>query len=209
MQLSSDRTGFPVAQIEQIGLAFNLLPVTKVQFEQFLSEPRGNSDLWYEKVLEVSPRTSWRRITESERPGLFMTGILPHEVSWFGQWLGEDFALPDITQWRQIDHWACHTRYNGNLWKNAGMSLAARYMLEEMEQQLQPQTWSEIMMLHGERRDAIGNWVQWQDEDHRDVNYGVLGRVPRSVGNPQKHPPFLPPSPQYRDVRYGFRLMQL
>lgn len=207
MRLSCDRTGFPIAHVEKIGLSFSLLPVTKLQFEQFLSEPSDFGDDWYEEVLAVSPRSSWRNASAAERTGLFMTGVVPLEIAPFAHWTGAHVSLPTILQWRDIDHWVGHAPYEAAVWRAAGLCKPACRILELLEEQLQPKTWGELMLLHSERREAIGNWVWWTQETPRTIAHGVLGRVPRSVGDPQKQPPFLPPSPQYRDVRFGCRLI--
>lgn len=103
MQISIDRTGFPF--IGGGGLLVHLLPVTKVQFERFLAESPPHSpygDTWYETVLQINPRVSYRHFTAENREGIFITGILPEEALGFARWLGEGFRLPSLHEWRMV-----------------------------------------------------------------------------------------------------------
>src|SRR5712692_8216258 len=105
MRLCCDRTGFPLLEWAETGLAMSLLPVTKVQFECFLAEPNEFGDKWYEEVLAVSPRVPWRQFDTGNRERLFLTGIQPNEALAFARWLGEDFDLPTEAEWRDMAHW--------------------------------------------------------------------------------------------------------
>jgi hypothetical protein len=102
MQFSYDRTGFPMVRLPALALDVHLLPVTKVQFEQYLAEPDGVGDGWYEAVLAAGPRASCFRFADEERERLFLTGILAHEARAFARWLGPDYDLPTVDQWRAI-----------------------------------------------------------------------------------------------------------
>jgi len=102
MQYWCDQVGFPLICLPQLQLDVQLLPVTKVQFERFLAQLNDFGDNWYESVLAINPRTSWRRFTEHDRERLFITGILPNEARTYAQWLGEGFDLPTVQEWRVI-----------------------------------------------------------------------------------------------------------
>src|SRR5437773_9846541 len=81
MQWSCDRTGFPVLELPDLGIAAHLFPVAKVQFERFLAEPvmelakspepARYGDVWYEQLLEVSPRVSIEEQPFCDFEGLF------------------------------------------------------------------------------------------------------------------------------------------
>ncbi|MFC1596927.1 hypothetical protein ACFL5Q_03170 [Planctomycetota bacterium] len=88
--------------MSRLDLEVQLLPVTKVQFERFLAEPNRFDDPWYEDVLAVGPRTSYRRFGDSDREGVFLTGILPQEALAFAEWMGSGFDLPTVREWRDI-----------------------------------------------------------------------------------------------------------
>src|SRR5262245_9465259 len=105
MRWSCDRTGFPVLELPALNLGVHLLPVAKAQFERFLAEPQRElyGDLWYEKLLDVSPRIAPREARAGDVESLLLAGILPAEISRFVEWLGEGFALPTTESWRALD----------------------------------------------------------------------------------------------------------
>lgn len=100
MQLTVDRTGFPLVELSGVGL-IHLWPVAKVQFEGFLCEPSGSGDYWYEAICKYNPRISYRRFGKTDYEGLFMTALNPSEVLEFARWLGE-FDIPTIAEWRSL-----------------------------------------------------------------------------------------------------------
>lgn len=102
MWFSSDRTGFPLIEVVELGLQVHLLPVTKWQFERFLAEPNDFGDRWYEEALSVNPRQSYRRFSLERREGLLLSGVLPEEALTFARWLGEGFDLPTVAEWRAV-----------------------------------------------------------------------------------------------------------
>ena len=102
MLFSCDRTGFPLIAVPEVAAHVQLLPVTKAQFECFIVEPNPFGDAWYEEVLQLNPRVTYRRYGADERARLFLTGILPEEALLFARWVGEGFDLPTVDEWRAI-----------------------------------------------------------------------------------------------------------
>lgn len=102
MPFSSDKTGFPLVPVLSAGVEVQLLPVCKVQFERYLAETRAHGDAWYDSLLALNPRTSYRRFTTEERERIFLTGLLPEEVEGFAQWLGDGYRVPTISEWRLV-----------------------------------------------------------------------------------------------------------
>ena len=102
MRFSCDRTGFPLITVPEAMVAMHLLPVTKVQFERFLAEPNTYGDAWYEEVLTLNPRISYRQCTAENRERLFLTGIVPEEALAFARWMGDGFDLPTVAEWRAL-----------------------------------------------------------------------------------------------------------
>jgi hypothetical protein len=88
--------------LPEMRLAVHMLPVTKVQLERFLAEPNDYSDAWYDEVLRQNPRVSYRRFTDEDREGVFATCVLPEEAQRFATWMGEDFDLPTVEEWRSV-----------------------------------------------------------------------------------------------------------
>ncbi len=52
-QLTFDKAGFPMLRVRKVG-AFHLWPVTKFQFEQFMSETGRYGDKWYDSILSLN-----------------------------------------------------------------------------------------------------------------------------------------------------------
>lgn len=102
MLISSDRANFPLIAVERAGVEVQLLPVTKLQFEQFVTETGEVSQGQYQEMLALNPAASPDQFTVDEREQLFVTGILPEEALAFARWLGEGFDLPTVKEWRGI-----------------------------------------------------------------------------------------------------------
>ncbi|NIM13841.1 MAG: SUMF1/EgtB/PvdO family nonheme iron enzyme [Candidatus Aminicenantes bacterium] len=98
-KLIVDKIGFPLAEVPGVG-AFHLWPVTKYQFEQFMSETNRYGDKWYEPILSLNKRISFKYFSEGNYEKLFLTGILPGEAMDFARWLGDNFDLPTEEEWK-------------------------------------------------------------------------------------------------------------
>lgn len=104
ISLIYDKTGFPLIEIKKMNLFVHALPVTKIQFEKFISDSNTTdfTDLWYENILKSNPRGSYRKFTDKNYWNLFMTGIYPEEADKFAEYLGRDYRIPTIGEWREI-----------------------------------------------------------------------------------------------------------
>ena len=80
MRWSCDRTGYPLLQVPELGVAVSLWPIARPQFEQYLAEPGGRDDDWYAGVLGVAERVSWRDADRHDYERQFMLGLLPEEA---------------------------------------------------------------------------------------------------------------------------------
>lgn len=103
MRSFSDRLGFPMIEIPELALEVHLLPATKIQFEAFLAGPEGFGDSWYEAVLALNPRSTWRRFDAANRERHFVSGLLPEDALSFAHWMGKGFDVPTVAEWRVID----------------------------------------------------------------------------------------------------------
>jgi len=99
IKLIVDKTGFPLAVVPGIG-AFHLWPVTKFQYEQFMAETNSCGDNWYESILSLNKRISFKYFSEDNYEKLFITGILPGEVLEFARWMGDNFDIPTEEEWK-------------------------------------------------------------------------------------------------------------
>ena len=88
-----DRTGFPLIPMFETGLEAHLLPVTKIQFENFLKDTDRSDDAGYKEMLQLNPKASHQKFTSENREQLFITGVLPAEVTDFARWMGADYDL--------------------------------------------------------------------------------------------------------------------
>ena len=102
MLLSFDQTNFPLIAAEAVSMEVHLWPVTKVQFEQFVTETGEISKRQYQKMLALNPAVPVERFALDQRERLFITGVLPKEAQAFARWLGEGFDLPTVMEWRAI-----------------------------------------------------------------------------------------------------------
>ena len=74
-----------------------------VSLERFLAEPNGPGEEWYGELLAMNGRVSWRRFSPDQFEQLFVTGLHPEETSPFLKWLGTDYRVPTVLEWRAID----------------------------------------------------------------------------------------------------------
>jgi formylglycine-generating enzyme required for sulfatase activity len=102
MLLTFDQTHFPLLAVEEADVEIHLLPITKQQFEQFVTASGPLEQARYEKLLALNPAISPDSFSAEERERLFVTGILPGEALAFAQWLGEGFDLPTVKEWRAV-----------------------------------------------------------------------------------------------------------
>jgi hypothetical protein len=118
-----DPTGYPLVFVEPLDAYVQLFPITKPQFEKFLASGRQREfgDEWYEGVLALNPRASYRGPDVQARELLFMTGVTPDEALAFGRWMGRDYALLTAEEWR-----ACYEWFGGRGAPSAPPELSAR-----------------------------------------------------------------------------------
>jgi hypothetical protein len=216
MPWSCDRTGFPVLELPALKLGVHLLPVAKAQFERFLAapvrQPLGSpqaglyGDVWYEKLLEVSPRVTPHaaRITDVE--AMFMAGVLPAEINRFAGWLGDGFDLPTTETWREVDAAIRDEPLSADevaaLRSDSALHRQARAAIDAIVRLRDPATWGQLMMLEG----GLLEWVRTGPQ-----TLGGLGRpqsdFQKMILNPQRDAPVRP----VREGRYkyfGFRLVR-
>jgi formylglycine-generating enzyme required for sulfatase activity len=152
---------FPMLMLPDLELEVALLPITKAQFEMFLAEPNDYGDSWYEELLEVNPRTSWRDAGAESREGLWLTGVRPTEAEAFARWLGPGYDLPTVREWRAIYQ---HVRElsadpreladQAERWDES-----ARSIVKALCQQIAPRTRADLSLLAG----GVFEWARLDD----------------------------------------------
>jgi hypothetical protein len=210
MQWSCDRTGFPVLELAELGLAVQLLPVSKLQFERFLAEPVADGglfgDAWYESLLAVSPRVSLRDATREKYEHQFLSGVFPAEAERFARWLGSGYDLPRVDTWRRVDEllgMQLLDEAEVEAMKNDNrLSRPAKNLMGWWQSLRQPLTWGELGLF----QDGLLEWVRISPRQ-----CGGLGRprqeFQRILINPQRDDP-VKPIQQQRLRYFGFRLVR-
>jgi hypothetical protein len=158
MRSSADCTGFPLIEVPEAGVEVQLLPATKVQLEQFLAGRNAPGDTWYETLLSVHPRVSWRRFGAEDREQLLVGGILPDEALRFAAWMGRGFDLPTVEEWRAV----CRTLPREILTSAKVLTLQshstsiAHTILDRILDQLRPATLLDLSLMRG----GLVEWVR-------------------------------------------------
>ncbi|HEX6900949.1 MAG TPA: hypothetical protein VF789_14595 [Thermoanaerobaculia bacterium] len=98
-----DPAGFPMLQVEP-DLYLHWLPVTKIQFEYFLSDAydRSFDSRWYEELLGLNPRVTPAKISPENYWNAFLSGVLPAEAQRFAFWCGDEYRLPSAEEWARV-----------------------------------------------------------------------------------------------------------
>jgi formylglycine-generating enzyme required for sulfatase activity len=98
-----DRAGFPLIWVPVINAYIHWLPVTKIQFEEFISDlasPQYDERM-YNEVLKLNPRISPKNARVNNYWQLFLSGIKPEEARSYAKWCGPEYRLPTQEQWNQ------------------------------------------------------------------------------------------------------------
>lgn len=98
---TDEKTHFPLVTINDIG-SLTLWPITKIQFEMYISQENQYGDSWYEEILKCHPRVSFQQVTHNNYERLFIAGLHVKESLAFAKWFGEDFRIPTICEYEKI-----------------------------------------------------------------------------------------------------------
>lgn len=201
MLISTDKTNFPLVVVEDAGVEIHLLPVTKIQFAQFVQETGGDYPAGYREMLALNPEVPPAQVTAESREQLFVSGVLPEEALAFARWLGEGYDLPTAREWREV--FAALRREpppRHNLLTDA-VSGPARLILDQLAEQIHLRSMRDFSLMHG-------GLVEWVRHGKELVGLGV----PR----PEFHPnlwdvltnEIRPIRPGQRVRYFGFRLVR-
>lgn len=202
MRFYFDRAGFPLIEIGS-ELRMHLLPITKVQLERFLAEPNEFGDRWYESLLSVHRRVSYRCSSADGREHLFVGGILPEEALAFACWLGEGYRLPTAAEWRLLYRQMAQLPIEERTWRQLlrKCGTEAKAILKCLRALMHPSRWIELSLM----TDGLVEWVQ------ENGCYVGLGK-PRPAFHPNLWNPLeetVQPLQHGQRIRYfGFRLAQ-
>jgi|MTBAKMStandDraft_1061839.scaffolds.fasta_scaffold00824_4 hypothetical protein len=99
--VTDEKTHFPLLKIEKIGF-LTLWPITKVQYETFITQVNNYGDSWYNEILASNPRISFQHFSKRNYERLFITGLHIGEVQSFAKWFGDGYQIPTVKEWRNI-----------------------------------------------------------------------------------------------------------
>ena len=165
---SSDRTGFPLVHLTELGYDVHLLPVSKSQFEQFAStDPIFRVIYEHARALNPLPMgVPKRQSTEPFVAQKLMTGVLPEEALQFAVWLDNneptsDYALPNVDEWRAIYDCLQYERceqYIDDVLENSPGEDAQRLIQRILKNQ--PQSLLALSLM----RNGVIEWVHGESE---------------------------------------------
>ncbi len=142
------RTGAPFVDVPTPAGTFQLsmFPLLKLQLEMYLAEPIGFGDDWYDTVLAASPRGSLGRANATWE-SLLATALLPSEAGGVLRWLGPDYGLPTLEQWRAALETLERQPFSQAAVEDAGWSRLWRQVLERFLAVARPSTWVDAVGL--------------------------------------------------------------
>jgi hypothetical protein len=107
-KIGFDSVGFPMVWIPKISAFCHFLPVTKIQFEHFLSDSPSIEidEKVYAEICQENPRVNLSNLTSDNFWGAFVTGVAPWEVRKYIDWCGFGYSVPTVSEWRIIQETA-------------------------------------------------------------------------------------------------------
>lgn len=226
-----DPTGFPLLSVPGQRFFLHLLPVTKVQFEEWLTHSDTPGDLLYDQAQIIRPRIeaarrtrlgigsvdglgsgaqipgavnneriSWRHCDDRNYERLLMTGLKPEEALEFAHWMGPEYDLPTVSEWRTT----------ANCWANrspllpGSQSTLAENVWHKLFEIVQPQTLLDQSLM------ASGGVMEWVWDDKKQKILWLGSPRPKFFGNTFRPVAHDPPPPRATGKRLwfcGFRLI--
>jgi hypothetical protein len=194
-----DRSGYPLVYVEPLRCHVHLFPVSKPQFELFLAEggQPGWGDEEYAEMLKLNSRISFRAADSADYVRLFLTGVKPDEAKAFGDWLGDEYDLPDERQWKTCYDWLGRQPMAD---PPQGLAEDARVVWQSIATRCSPGTLLELSLM----TEGIREWVRTGSE-----KYGGMGRPARRFATLNRDPLALVRITDLseRQPAYGFRLL--
>jgi|CXWL01.1.fsa_nt_gi hypothetical protein len=160
MQIILDRTGFPLVYIKPIKAYIHALPLSKIQFERYISDPGyGVEDIvTYENILKENPRISPNEDIREKPWRLFTTGLLPAEMSRYKAWQGANFDFATNVDWEKSVNWLDTMKSNQVMQamnNTQGINPLAKMIFKKIFTEFSPKSGTDLCMFFG----AVMEWV--------------------------------------------------
>jgi hypothetical protein len=215
-QFILDRAGFPMVWVEPLDGYLHWLPVTKIQFEFFITDrpsPTFNEQ-WYLDILALNERVSPRAVRKNNYWQMFISGIKPEEANAYAEWCGEDFGFPTIDEWNQTYQYLNAESADASFWDDLeNIKLMPETVLKAMEkinQDLYPRGAERTLAAQMFMRYGVMEWVQ---TDLRGQEWGGIGQsnsgLQPVIRPPEQGQAEFPKDPEGMRLHYyGFRLLR-
>jgi hypothetical protein len=159
----------------------SLFPVSKYQFEHFLSDvgsKGGYTDNWYRELLKLSPRKLYKACKDKVWQ-LFITALSYKEIKPFFRYLGRGFRLPTQDEWIKLHKVSREIKHRLPITDNRLPPNTALPVSLWLKEKLFPLTEEGIleMVKKNDKIYCIGRPYQgllsntWQPEQIREVNW--------------------------------------
>jgi hypothetical protein len=212
-----DVTNFPMCWVESIQAHIHLLPVTKIQFEQFLCDrPSSQFDQeWYDGILQLNERVSPKSVSATNYWKAFITGVHPEEARAFAEWCSEaddeEYVLPTRQEWFEAyDALKRKAPFAFSDLDDERLTTRCRQLLKKLDvvaprQQGSGRTRADQMLM----RQGVMEWVETEADK---MPWGAYGQPNRkfygNLYNLDAGQPWFPNDYDQRLFSHGFRLLR-
>lgn len=211
MEIIYDRTNFPLIKIDPLNIFVHVLPVTKIQFERFLSDHYASPDSqgYTSSIIDLNPRISPRNFNADEAWKIFATALLPDEIARFTSWLGPSYRLPTRQEWITTKEWL--ENINADVFQNAilelnGMNILANILIQKIFEVYSAKNALDVCM-------QLNTIMEWTKDTLDSKQLALIGAPDRRLFSSLERTDYL--SPMYpinynKRIAYaGFRLIKV
>lgn len=206
-QIILDKANFPLIWIEPIQAYIHLLPITKLQFENYIADYRYVQNAgFYLDAIKLNPRIPPYGFSVDNYWRLFVTGLTITEIRGFIGWEGSDFGLPSSEEWIKTNQYLCNIDSNEVLAKvkaERRINRFAKVILSKLDNIIKPKSALDLSL----QFNCFLEWVQSKGENNK---YSVIGR-PNTQLFPMIQEKVLKEIPVFdyerRTAHFGFRLI--
>lgn len=211
MELIYDRTNFPLIKIDPLNTYIHVLPVTKIQFERFLSDPYASPDSqeYTSSIIELNPRIPPNDFNADEAWKIFATALLPDEINRFTNWLGPSYRLPTRQEWITTKEWLEHINADAfqiEISKLNEMNILANTLIRKIYEVYSAKSALDVCM-------QLNTIMEWTKDALDSKQLALIGAPDRRLFSSLDRTDYL--SPMYpinysKRITYaGFRLLKV